>query len=325
MEIQLFIVIICLGEATITAAVIITNGPQDTTVCVNQFASISCGFTGADPNLVVPNWHIMKRTKTGAYKFYRETISVGSDSNIDGLKWIADPLNGNNSVLRVGPVDKADDQSSYQCSFGSVDSSIGVLTVLNIPVITGISVIQTNTAIVISWTSVHAVTYRVSLAGGGVTTSIIFTNNTQYTFHGIIMNKRYRITVIPINWICQGGGMVLAWLPHTVNRTTSTVAVTPTMKGNGHGRRHGKKAAIIITTIGLLILLIMAAIIVLVLVKYRYKLHFGNCKPKHLANQNRRNPDTVTVMSSNYVPISTSNPAVPQQDTYPDCDGVHGD
>ena len=75
--------------------------------------------------------------------------------------------------------------------------------------------IQTNTAIVISWTSVHAVTYRVSLDGGGVTTSIIFTNNTQYTLHGIIMNRRYRITVIPINWICQGGGMVLAWLPHT--------------------------------------------------------------------------------------------------------------
>jgi len=65
-----------------------------------------------------------------------ETISgINIITNInDGLEWIADPLNGNNGVLRVGPVDRTDDQSSYQCSFvllsGTVFSDVGTLTVL---------------------------------------------------------------------------------------------------------------------------------------------------------------------------------------------------
>ena len=72
---------------------IITNGPQDSTVCVNQFVNYSCGFTGADPNMVVPNWHIIKRNRNGVV-VSDETISgneIITDTN-DVLQLIADPL-----------------------------------------------------------------------------------------------------------------------------------------------------------------------------------------------------------------------------------------
>jgi len=117
------------------SAVIITNGPQDTTVCMNQFVNFSCGFTGADPNVMVPNWHIINRNRNGTI-VSNETINgteIIRDTN-DGLQWIPDPFNGNNSVLRVGPVGLADNQSSYQCIFttmsGSESSDVGTLTVL---------------------------------------------------------------------------------------------------------------------------------------------------------------------------------------------------
>ena len=117
-----------------SVAFTITNGPQDTTVCINQVVNCTCGFTGADPNLFVPNWNIIKRRDGVAVS--NETISgfqIISDTN-DGLEWIADLRNGNNSVLRVGPVSETDDQSSYQCSFALsneiIESSIGTLTVL---------------------------------------------------------------------------------------------------------------------------------------------------------------------------------------------------
>ena len=103
-------------------------------MCINQVANCTCGFTGADPNFVVPDWRIIKRRDGVVVS--NGTIS-GSETirnTIDGLEWIADPLNGNNSVLRVGPVDGTDNQSSYQCSFallnGITESSIGTLTVL---------------------------------------------------------------------------------------------------------------------------------------------------------------------------------------------------
>jgi len=113
------------------SAVIITNGPQNTTVCVNQLASISCGFTGADSYLELPRWHITKKRNVGAHRLYHETFSIKYDSDIDGLEWISDPLNRNNSVLKVGPVDMADDQSTYWCSFYNAGSSVGTLTVLS--------------------------------------------------------------------------------------------------------------------------------------------------------------------------------------------------
>ena len=118
----------------VSVALTITNGPQDTTVCINQVVNCTCGFTGADPNIVVPNWRIIKR-KNGVV-VSDEDISgneILRDTSV-GLEWIADPLNGNSSVLRVGPVDRTDDQSSYQCSFALlnrvIESSIGTLTVL---------------------------------------------------------------------------------------------------------------------------------------------------------------------------------------------------
>ena len=114
---------------------VITNGPQNTTVCVNQFANIQCGFNGADPVVTVPNWHIIKRNSNGAIIF-DETISgteIIRDTD-DGLEWIADQMNPNNSVLRVGPVGRNDDQSSYQCIFATlvdnIPSEMGMLTVL---------------------------------------------------------------------------------------------------------------------------------------------------------------------------------------------------
>ena len=117
-----------------SVALTITNGPQNTTVCINQVVNCTCGFTGADPNFVVPNWNIIKRRNGVVVS--NETIS-GSEitrSTNYGLEWIADPHNGNNSVLRVGPVSETDDQSSYQCSFALlneiIESSIGTLTVL---------------------------------------------------------------------------------------------------------------------------------------------------------------------------------------------------
>jgi len=83
---------------------------------------------------VVPNWRIIKRRNGTVVS--DEIISVAEitrDTN-DGLEWIADTFNGNNSVLRVGPVGRADDQSSYQCIFttlsGDVSSDVGTLTVL---------------------------------------------------------------------------------------------------------------------------------------------------------------------------------------------------
>ena len=52
----------------------------------------------------------------------------------DGLEWIPDLANPNNSVLRVGPVNETNNQSSYQCIItilsGTVVSEVGTLTVL---------------------------------------------------------------------------------------------------------------------------------------------------------------------------------------------------
>ena len=123
-------------EYIFIVAFIITNGPQDTTMCTNQLADCTCGFVGGDPNNVVPDWRIIKRSSNGTI-ISNVTIS-GSDiirDTTDRLEWIPDLANPNNCVLRVGPVSKADNQSSYQCTFatilnGLVVSEVGKLTVL---------------------------------------------------------------------------------------------------------------------------------------------------------------------------------------------------
>ena len=116
-------------------ALTITNGPQDTTVCTNQLAICTCGFVGADPNIAIPDWLITKRN-TNRVAVSSEVISgldITGDTN-DGLEWILDLANPNNSVLRVGPVDGTDNQSSYWCIFtilsGILVSEVRTLTVL---------------------------------------------------------------------------------------------------------------------------------------------------------------------------------------------------
>jgi len=112
----------------------ITNGPQDTTVCTNFVAFCPCGFTGVDPIFVIPNWRIIKR-RNGMVASNEIISGTEINSNTtDGLQWIPDPFYGNNSVLMVGPVGRADDQSSYQCIFellgSNISSDVGTLTVL---------------------------------------------------------------------------------------------------------------------------------------------------------------------------------------------------
>ena len=104
-------------------------------MCINQVVNCTCGFTGGDPNFVVPIWRIIKRRNGVVVS--NEAIN-GRDiiDTTDGLEWIPDLLNGNNSVLRVGPVNRTDNQSSYQCIFApvkgenSIESSIGTLTAI---------------------------------------------------------------------------------------------------------------------------------------------------------------------------------------------------
>ena len=114
---------------------VITNGPQDTTVCAYQYAKIPCGFTGADPNLVVPNWTIIKRDRNGTVVSNYSVNGTEINRFNDGLKWKPNLANPNNSVLRVGPVDGTDNQSSYQCSFvlsnDTTYSNVAMLTVLS--------------------------------------------------------------------------------------------------------------------------------------------------------------------------------------------------
>ena len=113
----------------------ITNGPQDTVVCTNQLVDCTRGFVGGDPNFFVPDWRIIKRNSSGAV--VSDEIISGGDiirDAADGLEWIPDLVNPNNSVLRVGPVDGTDNQSSYQCIItilsGIVIGEVGTLTVL---------------------------------------------------------------------------------------------------------------------------------------------------------------------------------------------------
>ena len=118
----------------------ITNGPQDTTVCMNDMAEIYCGFTGIDPSFVLPDWRIVFRSDDGSV-ISNDTIN-GFDVAIrliNDLQWLPDLMsgenNGTNSKLLVGPVNMTHNKSSYQCIFtrsvgNSVISSVGTMTVV---------------------------------------------------------------------------------------------------------------------------------------------------------------------------------------------------
>ena len=118
---------------------IITNGPQDTTVCMNAMAECDCGFTGINPEFVVPSWRIVFRSDDDSI-LSNDTIYGLDIKNrlINGLQWLPDLTSGDNnapnSKLLVGPVNITHNQSSYQCIFvrGQSDliSSVGIMTVV---------------------------------------------------------------------------------------------------------------------------------------------------------------------------------------------------
>ena len=124
----------------LSVGIIITNGPQDTTVCMNTIAECDSGFSGADPYFIIPNWRIVLRSDDGS--IISNNIIYGGDiddGHINGLQWVPDLTSGNNSApnskLLVGPVNMTYNQSSYQCSFeiinaDSVISSVGTITVV---------------------------------------------------------------------------------------------------------------------------------------------------------------------------------------------------
>jgi len=108
---------------------------QDTAVCTNQLVNYACGFVGVGANLLLPYWRIIRRNRNGVV-VSNEVISgteIIADTD-NRLEWIPNLANPNNSVLRIGPVDGTDNQSSYQCIFtllnGNVISAVGTSTVL---------------------------------------------------------------------------------------------------------------------------------------------------------------------------------------------------
>ena len=131
-----------------------TNGPQDTTVCMNTMAECYCGFTGANPNFAVPDWKIVFRNDNGNIVSNHTVDGVDIVSTlINGLHWVPDLTSGDNnatnSKLLVGPVNMTHNQSSYQCMFtsdqgGSIISSVGTITVVGKTIIyhTGIHMIN---------------------------------------------------------------------------------------------------------------------------------------------------------------------------------------
>ena len=119
----------------------ITNPPQNVTMCINTAAEINCGFTGADPDLITPDWRIIMRNGDGNI-VSNETITGNRIilNLVSGLEWVPDldigANNAPNSKLFFGPVNKTHNQSSFQCFFTNsrnqilAISSIGTITVV---------------------------------------------------------------------------------------------------------------------------------------------------------------------------------------------------
>ena len=117
----------------------ITDGPQDTTMCINTMAYCDCGFTGANPVRVFPDWRIIYRSDNGNIVRNFTVYAKGITQPMNGLQWLPDLTSGDNnatnSKLLVGPVKKTHNQSSYQCIFTSpfsddIISSTGTMTVV---------------------------------------------------------------------------------------------------------------------------------------------------------------------------------------------------
>ena len=110
---------------------------------MNVMAEVYCGFTGANPIHVIPDWRIIFRSDNGSI-INNDTID-GNDIAyrlMNGLQWLPDLTSGDNnatnSKLLVGPVNMTHNQSSYQCIFTilssngskSVISDLGAITVV---------------------------------------------------------------------------------------------------------------------------------------------------------------------------------------------------
>ena len=121
----------------IIIALVITNGPMDTTVCNGGIGIMSCGFVNESTSFA-PNWRIIRRSDDGSVisNIIVSASDIISNTN-DGLEYIFDTTSGvnmsPNSRLLVDPVDESYNQSSYQCIFqvlsGTIESSVGTLTV----------------------------------------------------------------------------------------------------------------------------------------------------------------------------------------------------
>ena len=105
-------------------------------MCINDIVNCTCGFVGGDPNYVIPDWIIVTRNSSGVV-VSNVTVNGGDiiRNTIDGLEWIPDLANPNNSLLRIGPVNETANQSSYQCRFttmlsGPLVSKVGTVAVL---------------------------------------------------------------------------------------------------------------------------------------------------------------------------------------------------
>ncbi|XP_065884121.1 receptor-type tyrosine-protein phosphatase H-like [Dysidea avara] len=196
---------------------VITNGPQDTTVCMNDMAKCRCGFDGVNPAVTTPDWIIVTRSSDGSIT---DSVTIDGedivDNKHDGLMWQIGQSNitsSPNSKLVIGPLDETLNQSSYQCVFrlnqvinGSVQSqivksSVGTLTVVGPPSIGNIVVDETcTTSLSISWdTHIHPVCggvsqlVTISSPTSGATT--FNTNDSNFTFTNLNSNTSYDVTV----------------------------------------------------------------------------------------------------------------------------------
>ena len=117
----------------------IVSEPQDTRVCLNAVAEMDCGFIGANPDNVFPEWRIIYRSDTGSV-ISNFTVDSGDIVRrpMNGLQWSPDLTSGGNnapnSKLLVGPVNRTHNQSSYQCIFdtGLIDPSISEVGTLQV-------------------------------------------------------------------------------------------------------------------------------------------------------------------------------------------------
>ena len=108
-------------------------------MCPNATAECHCGFIGADPNFVIPNWRIILRSEDNRI-ISNDTFNGYNivNEDINGLQWVPDLTSGDNnasnSKLLVGPVNMTHNQLSCQCIIEIINdtiiSSVGTITVV---------------------------------------------------------------------------------------------------------------------------------------------------------------------------------------------------